>query len=99
MRCPRPIWSRSRSPAAPCRATSAGGCSPASRLDDGPATVDSFRVVDARPGHALIELVLHDGRNRVIRRLMEAAGFPVLQLVRTQIGRSASVTCGPDVTG
>ncbi|MFN8078670.1 MAG: pseudouridine synthase [Kineosporiaceae bacterium] len=55
-------------------------------LDDGPASVDSFRVVDARPGHALIELVLHDGRNRVIRRLMEAAGFPVLQLVRTQIG-------------
>ncbi len=55
-------------------------------LDDGPAAVDSFRVVDARPGHALIELILHDGRNRVIRRLMEAAGHPVLQLVRTQIG-------------
>jgi len=55
-------------------------------LDDGPARVDSFKVVDARPGKALIELVLHDGRNRVVRRLMEAAGHPVLQLVRTQIG-------------
>ncbi len=55
-------------------------------LDDGVASVDSFKVVDARPGKALIELVLHDGRNRIIRRLMDAAGFPVQQLVRTQIG-------------
>ncbi len=55
-------------------------------LDDGPARADSFRVVDARPGKALLELTLHDGRNRVVRRMLEAAGHPVLQLVRTQIG-------------
>jgi 23S rRNA pseudouridine2605 synthase len=55
-------------------------------LDDGLATVDSFRVVDARPGKALIEIVLHDGRNRIVRRLLDAAGHPVLRLVRTQIG-------------
>ncbi len=55
-------------------------------LDDGPAQVDSFRVVDARPGKALIEVVLHDGRNRIVRRLLEEAGHPVLQLVRTQVG-------------
>lgn len=55
-------------------------------LDDGPARVDSFAVVDARPGKALLELTLHDGRNRVVRRLLEAAGYPVQQLARTQIG-------------
>jgi 23S rRNA pseudouridine2605 synthase len=55
-------------------------------LEDGPAGVDSFKVVDARPGKALVEVVLHDGRNRIVRRLLEAAGHPVLQLVRTQIG-------------
>ncbi|MDQ1289979.1 MAG: rRNA synthase [Actinomycetota bacterium] len=55
-------------------------------LDDGLGTVDSFKVVDARPGKALIEIVLHDGRNRIVRRLLEAAGHPVLQLVRTRIG-------------
>ncbi len=55
-------------------------------LDDGSATVDEFRVVDARPGKALLELVLHDGRNRVVRRVLEAAGHPVVQLVRTQVG-------------
>jgi 23S rRNA pseudouridine2605 synthase len=55
-------------------------------LEDGTARVDSFKVVDARPGKALLELVLHDGRNRVVRRLLAAAGSPVEQLVRTQIG-------------
>lgn len=55
-------------------------------LEDGLAKVDSFKVVDARPGKALVELVLHDGRNRVVRRLLAAAGHPVEQLVRTQIG-------------
>jgi 23S rRNA pseudouridine2605 synthase len=55
-------------------------------LDDGVASVDSFRVIDARPGKALIEIVLHDGRNRIVRRLLEAVGHPVEQLVRTQVG-------------
>ena len=55
-------------------------------LEDGVASVDSFKVVDARPGKALLELVLHDGRNRVVRRLLAAAGHPVEQLVRTQVG-------------
>jgi 23S rRNA pseudouridine2605 synthase len=55
-------------------------------LDDGIAGVDSFKVVDARPGKALLELVLHDGRNRVVRRMLAAAGHPVEQLVRTRVG-------------
>jgi 23S rRNA pseudouridine2605 synthase len=55
-------------------------------LDDGEASVDSFTVVDARPGKALIEVVLHDGRNRVVRRLLAAVGHPVEQLVRTKVG-------------
>ena len=55
-------------------------------LDDGPARVDAFKVVDARPGKALVELTIHDGRNRVVRRLLESAGHPVLQLVRTRMG-------------
>ena len=55
-------------------------------LDDGMASVDSFKVVDARPGKALLELVLHDGRNRIVRRMLAAAGHPVEQLVRIQVG-------------
>ncbi|HET9657175.1 MAG TPA: pseudouridine synthase [Kineosporiaceae bacterium] len=55
-------------------------------LEDGPAKVDSFRVVDAQPGKALVEVVLHEGRKHIVRRMLEAAGHPVLGLVRTQIG-------------
>ena len=55
-------------------------------LEDGVVRVDSFRVVDARPGKALVELVLHEGRNHVVRRVLAVAGHPVEQLVRTQIG-------------
>lgn len=55
-------------------------------LEDGIAKVDSFKLVDALPGQALVELVLHEGRNHVVRRLLAEVGFPVFRLVRTAIG-------------
>jgi 23S rRNA pseudouridine2605 synthase len=55
-------------------------------LDDGPARVDSFKVVDSAGNRALVELVLHEGRNRIVRRLMEAVGHPVQRLIRTGVG-------------
>ncbi len=55
-------------------------------LDDGPVAVDSFRVVQALPGKALVEVVLHEGRKHVVRRLLAEVGHPVDRLVRTAIG-------------
>ncbi|WP_459963085.1 pseudouridine synthase, partial [Mycobacterium avium] len=55
-------------------------------LDDGMARVDEFAVVDAIPGKTLVRVTLHEGRNRIVRRLLAAAGFPVESLVRTDIG-------------
>ena len=55
-------------------------------LDDGIATVDSFRLVDNLPGHSLVEVVLHEGRKHIVRRLLDAVGYPVEQLARTAIG-------------
>ncbi len=55
-------------------------------LDDGPAAVDDFAVVDAIPGKTLVRVTLHEGRKRIVRRLLAAAGFPVQALVRTDIG-------------
>lgn len=55
-------------------------------LEDGIASVDSFKLVDSTPGHVLIEVVLHSGKNRIVRRLFDAVGFPVLRLVRVKIG-------------
>ena len=55
-------------------------------LDDGPARVDAVRVVGAGDGRTLLELVIHEGRNRIVRRLCDAAGHPVRRLVRTHVG-------------
>src|ERR1700741_396203 len=55
-------------------------------LEDGLAHVDDFAVGDAIPGKTLVRLTFHEGRNRIVRRLLAAAGFPVETLVRTDIG-------------
>ncbi|MCW3767195.1 pseudouridine synthase [Paenarthrobacter ureafaciens] len=55
-------------------------------LEDGIAAVDSFRLVDSTPGHVLIEVVLHSGKNRIVRRMFDAVGFPVERLVRVKVG-------------
>ncbi|MDQ4489827.1 pseudouridine synthase [Sinomonas sp. ASV486] len=55
-------------------------------LEDGIARVDSFRLVDSTPGFVLVEVVLHSGKNRIVRRMFDAVGFPVQRLVRAKIG-------------
>lgn len=55
-------------------------------LEDGPAAVDSFRIVDSQPGRALVEVILHEGRKHIVRRLLAEVGHPVISLVRTQVG-------------
>jgi 23S rRNA pseudouridine2605 synthase len=55
-------------------------------LDDGPVAVDDFAVVDAIPGKTLLRVTLHEGRKRIVRRMLAEAGFPVQALVRTDIG-------------
>ncbi|PZS13024.1 MAG: pseudouridine synthase [Pseudonocardiales bacterium] len=55
-------------------------------LDDGPAQVDRFRVVQTQGGWAIVEVVLHEGRNHIVRRLLAEVGHPVQRLVRTSIG-------------
>lgn len=64
-------------------------------LDDGPASVDAFRVVDGVGKRMLIEVVLHEGRNHLVRRLLAAAGYPVHRLVRTAIGPVRLGEMGP----
>jgi 23S rRNA pseudouridine2605 synthase len=55
-------------------------------LDDGPVKVDAFRVKDVYAGQTLVEVVLHEGRKHVVRRLLAEVGFPVRKLVRTAVG-------------
>ena len=65
-------------------------------LDDGPVRVDDFAVVDAVPGKSLVRVTLHEGRKRIVRRLLAEVGFPVQELVRTDIG---AVTLGDQRPG
>jgi len=55
-------------------------------LDDGPIAADKARLLDASGETSLVELTLHSGRNRIVRRMMAAVGHPVLDLVRRQFG-------------
>ena len=55
-------------------------------LDDGPARADSFRVVSEHGDRSIVEIVLHEGRNRIVRRMLDAVNHPVIDLVRTQLG-------------
>ena len=58
-------------------------------LEDGQVTVDGFALVDTLPGRSLVRITLHEGRNRIVRRMMAEVGFPVEALVRTDIGEVA----------
>jgi 23S rRNA pseudouridine2605 synthase len=55
-------------------------------LEDGPVQVDRFRIVQTQGARAIVEVVLHEGRNHIVRRLLAAVGHPVERLVRTAIG-------------
>jgi 23S rRNA pseudouridine2605 synthase len=55
-------------------------------LEDGPVTVSAARVVQRGSGRTIVELVIHEGRNRIVRRLLDAVGHPVRRLTRTAIG-------------
>jgi len=55
-------------------------------LDDGPVSVDDFRVLDSSAGRVLVEVSLHEGRNHIVRRLLDEVGHPVVRLVRVAVG-------------
>ncbi len=55
-------------------------------LDDGLARAVSVKLVRTTGDATLLELVMAEGRNREVRRMMEALGHPVRRLVRTAIG-------------
>ena len=55
-------------------------------LHDGPVAVDGFVLREAAQRNSIVEITLHSGRNRIVRRIMEEVGHPVMELVRTKFG-------------
>ncbi len=55
-------------------------------LSDGPTQPAQVKHVRDSAKYSFIEITIHEGRNRQVRRMIEAIGSKVLKLVRTQIG-------------
>ncbi|MGO4690190.1 pseudouridine synthase [Glaciibacter sp. 2TAF33] len=57
-------------------------------LEDGEIRADKARVLAGQSGDgsSMVEITLHSGRNRIVRRMMAAVDHPVIDLVRRQFG-------------
>jgi 23S rRNA pseudouridine2605 synthase len=55
-------------------------------LDDGPVAADSLSIDQAEADRSMLTLTLHEGRNRIVRRMFDAVGHPVRRLTRTSVG-------------
>ena len=55
-------------------------------LSDGPARAVKARIVDRLGDRTQVELIMGEGRNREVRRMVEAIGYETKRLVRTAIG-------------
>jgi 23S rRNA pseudouridine2605 synthase len=55
-------------------------------LEDGPVRPTSVKIVSSAGEKSLLKITLQEGRNRIVRRTMEAVGHPVRRLSRIGIG-------------
>lgn len=57
-------------------------------LEDGPISADAAKILQAgqSSSHSLVEITLHSGKNRIVRRMLDHVGHPVVELVRRQFG-------------
>jgi 23S rRNA pseudouridine2605 synthase len=64
-------------------------------LEDGMTSPARVQVLRHHPQESVLEITIHEGRNRQIRRMMEAVGFPVKRLKRIQLGPLTLKRVGP----
>lgn len=55
-------------------------------LDDGPCSPARVRIVGAQGSNVLVELAIHEGRKRQVKRMCAAVGHPVIRLHRSAFG-------------
>jgi 23S rRNA pseudouridine2605 synthase len=56
------------------------------RLNDGRSEPAKVRVIRAGPAASEVDVTIHEGRNRQVRRMFEATAHPVISLVRLRFG-------------
>jgi 23S rRNA pseudouridine2605 synthase len=52
-------------------------------------------MLDTGKSESLVQVTLHEGRNRIVRRMFDKVGYPVIDLVRTQFGPIRLGTMAP----
>ncbi|MCT1866097.1 rRNA pseudouridine synthase [Dermabacter sp. p3-SID358] len=67
-------------------------------LEDGPAKADRASLVAHDGREAIVEVTLHEGRNRIVRRMFSALGYELTSLVRTRIGPVVLADLAPGAT-
>ena len=55
-------------------------------LEDGPVRPDEVKLIQRGGTRSIVQVVLHEGRNRIVRRMFDAVGHPVRRLTRTAVG-------------
>lgn len=64
-------------------------------LDDGRAAAAMLRVIAVRRVCSTVDITIHEGKNRQVRRMFERIDHPVLDLVRLRFGPVSLGTLGP----
>lgn len=55
-------------------------------LEDGMTAPAGVKVLKHSSDKTLLEVIIHEGRKRQVRRMLEAVGHPVIHLKRTEVG-------------
>jgi 23S rRNA pseudouridine2605 synthase len=55
-------------------------------MDDFKASGAKVRVVSVRAGYSVVDITIHEGKNRQVRNMFEALGHPVQSLIRLRFG-------------
>jgi 23S rRNA pseudouridine2605 synthase len=55
-------------------------------LEDGPVRAEQVRLVSATAERSMVNITLHEGRNHIVRRMLDSVGHPVRRLSRVAIG-------------
>jgi pseudouridine synthase len=55
-------------------------------LEDGPSGPSKTAIVSRSPGRSVVRITIRQGRSRQVRRMFDAVGFPVIQLIRIGFG-------------
>ncbi len=56
-------------------------------LKDGPVSIDELELLKMGKGKLTFRIIIHEGRNRLVRRICAAVGIEVTKLTRIRVGQ------------